>query len=315
MDNANKNIEVTNPNTLLEYEDDFSMKDLVEIIQKSKKLILYVALAFFIGSSLYISISPNQYTSSTLLSIVDDTEAGGNGFSDLTNRYGGLAGLAGVNLGGDSKSKANLVVEILKSRQFYERLSNMPEIYPYLVAPKKYNPKTQKLILDSNIYDEEKQSWLVEKPNYLSTHYLFLKKLLIAEDKKTGFIKISFTHISPQFAFKITQTILAEANNIVRTQHLKDSALAIQYLNDALANTSELGTKSSISSLIEAQLKVQMLASVRSEYIVRSIDRPYLPQGKSSPFRLKFIALSTILGLFISFFAAMYLHYFSNKSK
>ena len=46
MDNANKNIELTHSN-LMEYEDDFSMKDLVEIIQKSKKLILYVALAFF----------------------------------------------------------------------------------------------------------------------------------------------------------------------------------------------------------------------------------------------------------------------------
>ena len=315
MDNANKNIEVTNPNTLVEYEDDFSMRDLVEIIQKSKKLILYVALAFFIGSSLYIFTSPNQYTSSTLLSVVDDTEAGGNGFSDLTNRYGGLASLAGVNLGGDSKSKANLVIEILKSRQFYERLSNMPEIYPYLVAPKKYNPKTQKLILDSSIYDEEKQSWLVEKPSYLSTHYLFLNNLLVAQDKKTGFIYVSFTHISPQFAFKTTRTILAEANNIVRTQHLKDSALALEYLNEALANTSELGTISSISSLIEAQLKVQMLASVRSEYIVRSIDKPYLPQGKSAPFRLKFIALATILGLIISCFVAMYLHYFSNKTK
>ena len=292
------------------------MKDLVEIIQKSKKLILYVALAFFIGSSLYIFTAPNQYTSSTLLSVVDDTEAGGSGFSDLTNRYGGLASLAGVSLGQDSKSKTDLIVAIIKSRQFYERLSSMPEIYPYLVASKKYNQKTKKLILDSTIYDEEKQSWLVQKPSFLSTHQqLFLNNLVVTEDKKTGFVYVSFTHISPQFAFKVTQAVLTEANNIVRIQHLEDSALALQYLNEALENTSELGTKSSISSLIEAQLKVQMLASVRTEYIVRSIDKPYIPEGKSSPFRLKFIALATILGFIISCFVAMYLHYFSNKSK
>ena len=237
MENKSKNNELSNANILMEYEDDFSMKDLMEIIKQSKKLVLYTALAFFIGSSLYIFTAPNQYTSSTLLSVVDDTEAGGSGFSDLTNRYGGLASLAGVSLGQDSKSKANLIVAIIKSRQFYERLSSMPEIYPYLVASKKYKQKTKKLILDSSIYDEEKQSWLVQKPSFLSTHQLFLNNLVVAEDKKTGFIHVSFTHISPQFAFKVTQAVLTEANNIVRTQHLKDSSLALQYLNEALENT------------------------------------------------------------------------------
>ena len=113
----------------------------------------------------------------------------------------------------------------------------------------------------------------------------------------------------------MAKTIILEANNIVRQQHLEESEKALSYLNTALKNTLEIGTKSSITTLLEAQLKVQMIANVREEYVVRTIDQPYLPEWKAGPARLKFIFLASLLGFLTSAFFAMYLHYFSGTKK
>lgn len=315
MNDKNNNSELSGDQASMKYEDDFSFADLIEIVKKARTIVIYITLAFFITSSIYIFLSPNQYSSSTLLSIVDDSEAGGSGFQDIASRYGGLASLAGVAITKDSSSKSDLIIATLKSRDFFEHLSNIPDIYPYLVASKSYDSNTKILSLNDRIYNSKKMTWVKGKPSILEAHRNFLNDLTVSKDKRTGFIYLAFQHISPEFAFKMAKTIILEANNIVRQQHLEESEKALSYLNTALKNTLEIGTKSSITTLLEAQLKVQMIANVREEYVVRTIDQPYLPEWKAGPARLKFIFLASLLGFLTSAFFAMYLHYFSGTKK
>ena len=315
MNDKNNNSELSGDQAAMKYEDDFSFADLIEIVKKARIIVIYITLAFFITSSIYIFLSPNQYSSSTLLSIVDDSEAGGSGFQDIASRYGGLASLAGVAITKDSSSKSDLIIATLKSRDFFEHLSNIPDIYPYLVASKSYDSNTKILSLNDRIYNSKKMTWVKGKPSILEAHRNFLNDLTVSKDKRTGFIYLAFQHISPEFAFKMAKTIILEANNIVRQQHLEESEKALSYLNTALKNTLEIGTKSSITTLLEAQLKVQMIANVREEYVVRTIDQPYLPEWKAGPARLKFIFLASLLGFLTSAFFAMYLHYFSGTKK
>lgn len=307
MDNKNN----TNQNQdTIHYEDDFSISDLIEILKKAKLVILYTTFSFFLVSSIYIFLQPNQFASSGLLSIVDDTEAGGSGFQDIASRYGGLASLAGVAISNDSSSKSDLVIATLQSRDFFEHLSNIPEIYPSLVASKTYDSDSKILTFDEKIYNTEKLVWVNGKPSILEAHLNFLTNMTVSKDKRTGFIYIAYQHISPEFAFKMARTIISEVNNVVREQHLAEAKKSISYLNNALKNTAEIATKSSITTLLDAQLKVQMIANVRQDYVVRAIDEPFLPEWKAGPTRLKFIFLSTFAGLLISAFFAMYLHYF-----
>ena len=303
-DNTNQNQDT------MHYEDDFSISDLIEILKKAKSVILYTTFSFFMVSSIYIFLQPNQFASSSLLSVVDDTEAGGSGFQDIASRYGGLASLAGVAISNDSSTKSDLVIATLQSRDFFEHLSNIPEIYPSLVASKTYDSDSKILTFDEKIYNTEKLVWVNGKPSILEAHLDFLNNMTVSKDKRTGFIYIAYQHISPEFAFKMARTIISEVNNVVRQQHLAEAKKSISYLNNALKNTAEIATKSSITTLLDAQLKVQMIANVRQDYLVRAIDEPFLPEWKAGPLRLKFIFLSTIAGLLISAFFAMYLHYF-----
>lgn len=308
--------EINKQDTSINYDDDFAMSDLVAIFQKNQKLILATILTFFLASSIFIFTTPNTYQSNTLLSIVDDTEAGGSGFQTMATRYGGLASIAGVSLGQDNDSKTDFVIATIRSRNFFEHLVNTLDILPSLVASKSYDINSRKLILDEDIYDEKKKSWIKEKPGMEIAHeQYFLNYLTVAENNKTGFISLGFEHISPEFSYEMTKNILTEANNIVRMQHMEEAARSLSYLNSALKDTLEIGTKSSITTLIEAQLKIQMLTKVRTNYILRPIDKPYLPERKFAPSRLKFVLLSSFLGFILSMFFAMYLHYFSSNKK
>ena len=310
MDNTNNNSKISEDQDVMQYDDDFSIADIIAILKKSQKVILYTTLSFFLVSSIYIFSQPNQYTSSSLLALVEDSDAGGSGFGDIAARYGGLASVAGVAITKGSSTKSNLVMATIQSRDFFEHLSNIPEIYPFLVASKSYDASSKILELDENIYNSKKMTWVNGKPSTLEAHLNFLSSMTLSKDKRTGFIYLSFQHISPEFAFRMTKTIISEANNVIRQEHLEESQKSISYLNAALINTSAIATKSSITTLLDAQLKVQMIANVRKEYVIRAIDKPYLPEWKAGPSRLKFIILSSLLGMLISAFFAMYLHYF-----
>jgi LPS O-antigen subunit length determinant protein (WzzB/FepE family) len=306
--------DINNDNNTVKYEDDFSMRDILTIFQNNQKWMLITVTAFFLASSIFIFFTPNTYKSSALLSIVDDTEAGGSGFQTMATRYGGLASIAGVSLGQDNDSKTDFVIATIRSRNFFEHLVNTLDILPSLLAARSYDAKTKTLILDEDMYDQKKKLWKGEIPGMEIAHeQYFLNHLTLSEDNKTGFILLGFEHISPEFSYEITKIILTEANNLVRLQHMEEAARSLTYLNSALKDTLEIGTKSSITTLIEAQLKIQMLTKVRKNYILRPIDKPYLPERKSAPSRLKFIALSSILGFILSMFFGMYLHYFSVK--
>ena len=97
MNEINKNYE-SSADHETDYGDSFSLADLIEIIKSSKKQHLATMLAFFIASSILMFSTPNEYASSTIVSVVDDSEAGGSGFQDIASRYGGLASLAGVSI-------------------------------------------------------------------------------------------------------------------------------------------------------------------------------------------------------------------------
>lgn len=296
------------------YEDDFSLVDLVNILSESKKNIALITGTFFIVASLYTFFLPDVYTSDSLLTIADDSEAGGSGFASMASRYSGLASMAGVTMANGSSSKSDHIIATIKSRAFFKHLASIPGIYPPLVASDSYDPKTKKLILNQGIYNAVKDTWVSGMPSLQGSHYeYFVKNLVISADKKTGFIYLSFTHISPEFSLLMAQTIIKEANNVVRFQHIGESNKALAYLNNELKKTFEIGTKDSISTLIDAQLKVQMLANVRQDYVISPIDKPVLPEWKSGPTRTRTVLLSSFVGLLISAFFALYSYYFLGK--
>ena len=65
-----------------------------------------------------------------------------------------------------------------------------------------------------------------------------------------------------------------------------------------------------MSSLIQDQVQVLMLAEASDDYVFKPIVSPIAPEKKSKPSRALICILGTIIGFMISITLSLYLHYF-----
>lgn len=298
--------------------EDIDLKIIFRNFWDQKILIILVTSAFAI-SSVYYSLSlQNIYTSSVLLEI--NSSDNNNQVSDLATRYGGLASLAGISMPTAEGDKASYVKETLRSRQFTKHILNFPSIRENLMAAKSFNAIDKNIIYDNGIYDYNSKSWVREvprgksiTPSYLEVHKYLKESLIISQDDESGYILISFKHVSPVFSYEFLNLIVRELNNVMLDRDLLEANESLVFLKTRLAETKEKGIRDSINSLIASQLQIIMLASVGEEYIIKTIDRPFIPEEKTSPSRSLICISITMLGLIFSLVISLIITFFKDK--
>ena len=84
---------------LAAYDDEIDLRELFSVLWEGKLTIaLVTALSAVISVSVALNL-PNKYTSEALLAPRAEGGAGG-ALGQLASQYGGLASLAGINIGG-----------------------------------------------------------------------------------------------------------------------------------------------------------------------------------------------------------------------
>ena len=312
MNNKNKTETDSQTNPKKFYEDAFDLREFFLMLWASKNIILVSGLISFLGFMAYALNQPNNYTSDSLLTVSDSLNE--NPLSSLTSKYGGLAAMVGVSVQTETNSKSNLVMATIKSREFFQHLSEFKKVLPSLYAAEGYDSQTKSINYDKDLYNPEKGGWQINKPTFMEAHHEYLKGLTIARDEQTQFIYLAVNHYSPEFSFYLAELILQEVNNVIRQKNLEESKKALNFLKEQLDNREKIQLKETISQLIEAQLQIQMIANVREDYILRPIDKAYLPLGKSGPNRVQISLLGLIFGLILSIFGILLRTYLFKKT-
>tara|TARA_B100000475_G_C14991947_1_gene312659 strand:+ start:101 stop:1006 length:906 start_codon:yes stop_codon:yes gene_type:complete len=278
--------------------DPDNIIDLLKILWSNKFPLLFITVlltALLVG---YILFLPNYYTSSSLLKVSypDKSEA-----SSGLSRYAGIASLAGVSLPSASEDKGQVAIETIKSRSFLKHLISFDGVLEKLVATKAYDHNREKIIYDETIYNDNLRKWVKSKPSYLEAYDHYEDYMNISLNKATGFISLSYEHISPQFSFEFTNLIIRELNILSREIDIKESSDSLLYLEGLLEDTKQTSIKISINQMIESQLRTKMLSNIRDDYLLSPIDPPFIPELKSSPAR----AVLSIMSLMLSFFMSI----------
>jgi uncharacterized protein involved in exopolysaccharide biosynthesis len=233
----------------------------------------------------------------------------------LSGQLGGLAALAGVNLGGGGGSKTELAIEVLKSREFLGQFIERYDLYVPLMAVKGWDQATNTVLIDDDIYDASTKQWLREvkpprqaKPSLQETYTEFLKLVNVQQDTKANMVRLSVEYYSPELAQQWATQLVADINLYMREREASDATRSIAYLNSQVAQTNLADARSMLFSLIEEQTKTLMLANVRDEYVFSTIDRAVIPELKDKPKRSLIVLLSVILGAMLGVFGILVLN-------
>lgn len=292
-------------------EKELSLAELLSHLFKYKIMILGITLLFAIFSVFYTLSLPNKYKAESLLMPVsEDTSAN---MSGLMSQFGGLAGLAGIDIGKGGQNNVELIIETVRSRAFLAEFINKYNLIIPILAASGWDRETNTLVIDDSLYDQSTSTWVrtATPPRKATpTVYEAVEELrdiaTIKLDDENGFVTIAVEFYSPYLAKQWVEWMVQDANHWIRSKKKQEVDKSIQFLSEQAELTNVVEMKTSFYKLIEEQIKTKMLTEVREEYALKVIDPATLPELKSSPMRALICIVITLAGLFISTLAALF---------
>jgi len=244
-----------------------------------------VAISAFLFGLVAVGVAlwlPPIYRAEVMMVTASEDRSMGS-LAALSNQFGGLAALAGMDIGEESTAQQQAVA-ILRSREFTVRFMTDEHLLPVLFADK---------------WDAEKSQWISaaqnRHPTYWDAYKKFDEKIReVKRNKKTGLITLAIEWTDPDVAAHWANELVRRVNATIQRQTIEEARRSIEYLQAQLQKTTVLEVQQAIYRLIEAQVKKIMLAEVREEYAFKIIDPAVVPEEKVRPKR----ALIVLLGIF-----------------
>ncbi len=312
---------IAQQNQLTQQQDDeIDLAELWHAIWSGKLMIIFISLLFSIASIVYALSQPNIYKASTLLAPASQ-EGGAGGLGALAGQFGGLASLAGINLGGSGGDKTAVALEVIKSRSFLEAFISKHQLLIPLMAANNWDATKDSLMLDDEIYNQENQTWVRDvkapkkpEPSSWEAYKEFLDILNVSQDKTTSMVTISIEFYSPEIAKQWLLWLVQDINEYMREQDQKEAQRSIDYLTKQLENIQLKDMSAVFYQLIEEQTKSMMLTQVKAEYVLKTIDPSQTPDEKDKPKRALIVVLGTMLGGILSVLIVLVRYFTQSKT-
>ncbi|MCG9697118.1 Wzz/FepE/Etk N-terminal domain-containing protein [Shewanella sp. Isolate11] len=284
-------------------DDEIDLRELFSVIWQGKLLIIAITAVFAIGSVVFAILQPNIYKSEALLAPASE-EQGGGGLAALAGQFGGLASMAGINLGGGGGvDKTQMAIEVMKSRQFASDFIQQHQILPELMAAEKWNMADNTISYNEAIFDASAKKWVREvkapfkpEPSMQEAYKKFSKVISVDSAKDTGMVTVSVEHLSPYIAQQWVTWLVEDINKVMKERDVAEANRSSDFLNKQIAQTNVADIRQVLYKLIEEQAKTIMFANVRDEYVFKTIDPALVPEEKAKPKRALICVLGTMLG-------------------
>jgi len=251
------------------YRREITLRDLVAEIRNCKATLLIVIVMLTAGGALLGLLVPREYQASTVLSPVAQDSSSLGGAGSLLSQYSGIASLAGISLPG-SKEKEEAIA-VLQSELLTENYIREKDLLPVLFY-KDWNDRTG--------------TWRVrgaKVPTLWEGNRLFRRDIRGVEEGKDGLVTLTIRWKDPKLAAMWANDLVKRTNEYLRNQAIKEAERDITYLNDQAAKTNVIEVRNAIYSLLQAQIKQEMIARGRDEYALKVVDPAFVPEKPSSP--------------------------------
>jgi len=273
-------------------EVESPLRALVGAVGRHWRLVLAVAFTFAVVLGFLGWIMPKKYEASVLLLPVarDSMSDRLGSLSSLASGLGagGLAALTGISNSGSVRAES---VATLQSDALTEQYIQIHDLLP---------------VLYSKLWDPQQRIWKTNDPKKMPTlwkanQYFKHQIRQVSENSKTGLVTLSIRWKDPKLAARWANDLVKLTNDYLRTRSLSESDRHIAYLQEQLAKTSVVPLQQSLYSLMESEIKSEMVARGREEYALRVIDPATVPERAVSLGGL----MMTIIGFAVGTFAAV----------
>jgi len=303
-----------NSQTNDQYDDEIDLRELFGVLWGNKIKIIGITAVFAVVSVIYALSVPNQYKASALLAPAQQQSGG---LSGALGQLGGLASLAGVSIGGGESSEAQVAQEIMKSWSFIEGFIADNDLAVEVYAAEGWSRESNQLKFDNDVYAVKTKTWLVENdnigrlgpPTSWQLFEKFSEMLAVSEDKKSGLISISIEYYSPQIAKQWLDLYILSINKHMQARQVVKVSNNIEYLEAQIEKTSITEMQEVFYTIIEEQIKSQMLAEASPDYAFVAVSPSMVPEEKSQPKRALICILGTLLGGILSVLTVLVLHF------
>ena len=297
-----------------QYDDEIDLRELFGVLWAGSRKIIAITAVFAFVSVIYALSLSDQYKATVLLA---PAQSDSSDLSGALGQLGGLASLAGVDIGGGDSSEAQMAQEIMKSWSFIDVFIAENNISVEVYAAEGWSRGSNELQIDDDIYDAETKTWLVENdntgevgpPSSWVLFQAFSERLVVSENKKSGLVSVSIEYYSPQIAKQWLDMYVAAINAHMQQRQMEKVTNNINYLQAQIEKTSIAEMREVFYTIIAEQTKNKMLAEASPEYAFVTVSPSMVPEEKSQPQRAFICILGTLLGGMLSVILVLVLHY------
>jgi uncharacterized protein involved in exopolysaccharide biosynthesis len=293
-------------------DDEIDLRELMAVIWAGKWTILVLTFLFVLLAVIYALNQPNVYKSEVLLAPVEQEQSLGA----LQGQLGGLASLAGINLGGGSNSQIQLAIAILKSRHFTSEFIQKHNILPDLMAADFWDITDNTMVYDSDMYSVAEDIWIrdvslpfMSKPSMQEAYEVFSDMLAVDTDSETGMITFTIEHMSPFIAQQWINWLVEDINKVMKIRDVAEAEESMAFLTTQLEKTKITDIREVLYKLVEEQAKTIMFANVHDEYVFKTIDPALVSEEKSGPKRILICVLGFMFGGFLGLIVIIIKHF------
>jgi uncharacterized protein involved in exopolysaccharide biosynthesis len=202
----------------------------------------------------YVVLSPRTYRVEAILAPVEKDEVSA-AIGGLSAPLSSLAALVGTPSGGSSE----VAIAMLTGREFTEDFVRTRNLLPRLF-PERWNARTN--------------SWSGEAPTPADAYHRITDDGVrtVLRDRKSGLITLRLEHVDRELIAEMATGMVSQVNKNLRAIETREATRSVEFLTSELEREPQVEIRESINRLIEAQLKRRMLASVRPDFALRTVD-------------------------------------------
>jgi len=253
------------------------MPAFLRVVRRYRVMIAIIVLVFAALGVAYAVTATIYFRAETVVTVVRPDSGGG-----AMSLAADLAGAMGVDML-QQNGEVETENAVLRSRHLIADFITQNNILPMLAKPGKKPPTL----------------WFGVKQFRDDV-------LVIKADAKKGVTNIQVDWTDPDTAARWANAFIKLANDSIRSRALQESERNIKYLNDQLAQTTEVEIRRAMFNLIESETKKAMLANGKVEYAFQTVDPAVPPELRERPKRTLIVIGMTFFGLLVAFGTAYF---------